>query len=104
MCRNFGSRAADLRIAIGPCIAKCCFDVGPEVAEQFAPLFPDEPNLSRIDLVEANRRLLQQAGVNGSLIDASFACTMCSPEEFHSYRRDREGAGRMVSAIAVGEK
>ena len=33
--REFGSRAADLIAAIGPCLGACCGEVGPDVVEAF---------------------------------------------------------------------
>ncbi|MSV27445.1 MAG: peptidoglycan editing factor PgeF [Bryobacterales bacterium] len=95
-------RAEDLHVAIGPGIGHCCFEVGPEVAGQFADLFPERCDLrarTSIDLLEANRRQLIQAGVPGRQIYQAGLCTVCG-EAFHSFRRDRERAGRMVSMIS----
>jgi YfiH family protein len=39
MRRNFGSRSAELKAAIGPGIRACCYEVGPEVREQFESQF-----------------------------------------------------------------
>ncbi len=41
MHADFGSNPADIRAALGPCIRQCCYEVGPEVAAQFSPLFPE---------------------------------------------------------------
>jgi len=98
---KYGCRPEDLAAAIGPCIAKCCFKVGPEVGQQFRALFGEETDLSTIDLVEANRRQLLAAGLSPEAIDGTELCTACNAEEFHSYRRDRELSGRMVAAIAL---
>lgn len=38
--RALGTRPADLLAAIGPAIGGCCYEVGPEVAQQFASQFP----------------------------------------------------------------
>jgi YfiH family protein len=101
MVSNYDSRPEDLVAAIGPCIGECCFEVGPEVAERFRDLFPERSALRHIDLVEANRRQLMAAGVLPENIDVSAFCTFCQGAEFHSYRRDKEAAGRMVSAISI---
>jgi len=37
---HFGSRPADLKVAIGPGIHKCCYEVGNEVRNQFYSQFP----------------------------------------------------------------
>jgi YfiH family protein len=100
----YGCRPEELVAAVGPCIAKCCFEVGPEVAARFEPLFEPGMDLNRIDLVEANRRQLIAAGLSPGAIDTTRLCTACDEREFHSYRRDRELSGRMVAAIALARR
>ena len=39
MRMSFGTRAADVIAAMGPCIGPCCYEVGPEVAQAFAGQF-----------------------------------------------------------------
>lgn len=104
MRERFGSRAGDLVVAIGPGIGACCFEVGPEVAARFAPFFPERKDLgdrARIDLVETIRRQLGRNGGKVRQVAASGLCSVCHSRVFHSYRRDREAAGRMVSAIRI---
>jgi purine-nucleoside/S-methyl-5'-thioadenosine phosphorylase / adenosine deaminase len=96
MGEHFGTRPAGLHAAIGPGIGKCCYEVGPEVAAQFGG-----QGRMHLDLTEANREQLLAAGVTPQRIYASNLCTMCQAEEFHSYRRDREAAGRMYSFAAI---
>lgn len=103
MCQ-FGSRPRDIWAAIGPGIGPCCFEVGPEVATRFTTVFPERRDLDRkthLDLAEANRRQLLAAGIPDSQIELSGLCTVCRPEEFYSFRRDKEQAGRMLSAIGL---
>lgn len=38
--REYGSRPGHLLAAIGPAIGGCCYEVGPEVAQEFASQFP----------------------------------------------------------------
>jgi hypothetical protein len=40
MRMEFGTRASDVVAAIGPSIGRCCYEVGPEVAQAFATQFP----------------------------------------------------------------
>jgi YfiH family protein len=103
MAARWDTRATDLHAAIGPGIGGCCYEVGPEVAMRFAALFPERADLdrkTRIDLAEANRRQLVEAGVSPGRIYSAAQCTFCSPG-FHSFRRDGEAAGRMYSFIGV---
>ena len=96
MRERFGSQPEDLHAALGPGIGACCYEVGPEVAAHFG-----EAGRARIDLAAANRAQLLAAGVTPQRIYASNLCTMCRAEEFHSYRRDRESAGRMHSFAGI---
>ena len=96
MGRRFGTRAEDLHAAIGPGIGKCCYEVGAEVAAQFGG-----QGRGHIDLAAANRRQLEEAGVTPVRIYASNLCTMCRAEEFDSFRRDQEAAGRMYSFAGI---
>ncbi len=104
MQEQFGSRPEDLVVVVGPGIGPCCFEVGPEVAIQFAEYFPERQDLegrARIDLAETLRRQLRRNGVTVRQVATPELCTVCRADLFHSYRRDQEEAGRMVSAIGV---
>ena len=104
MADRFGTHPDDLVIGVGPGIGACCFEVGPEVAIQFAKVFPERTDLNqktKVDLVETNLRLLRRNGGSVRQIATSGLCTYCRPDLFHSYRRDGEAAGRMVSAIRI---
>jgi YfiH family protein len=96
MGREFGTRAEDVHAAIGPGIGKCCYEVGAEVAAEFG-----EQGRAHVDLAAANRRQLEEIGVTPSRIYASNLCTMCRGEEFHSFRRDKERAGRLHSFAGI---
>lgn len=104
MAEQFGTRPDDLVIAVGPGIGACCFEVGPEVAIQFSALFPERGDLeqrTKVDLLETNVRLLGRNDGRMRQIATSGLCSCCRPDLFHSYRRDREEAGRMVSVIRI---
>jgi YfiH family protein len=96
MRAQFGTDAADVCAAIGPGIGVCCYQVGIEVARQFGL-----EQAGRIDLAEANRRQLISAGVPFAQIQVVGGCTQCDAQQFHSFRRDQEQAGRMVSFIGI---
>lgn len=94
MSKEFSTGPSRLHAAIGPGIGKCCYEVGADVAAQFGESGP-----ALIDLVETNRRQLIEAGIPESRIYAANLCTKCGVEDFHSYRRDKRHAGRMLSFI-----
>ncbi len=61
---------------------------------------PIGPSL-HVDLVEANRRQLLDAGLKPRAIKAVGGCTSCQPELFYSHRASRGYAGRMLSVIGI---
>ena len=97
MAVRWDTLPADLHAAIGPGIGYCCFEVGPEVAVQFGQSF----QRARVNLEHANRRQLVEAGLAPERIYTLGLCTFCMADQFHSFRRDRETAGRMISVIGV---
>jgi copper oxidase (laccase) domain-containing protein len=54
-----------------------------------------------VDLVEANRRQLLDAGLKPRSIQVVGGCTNCQPDLFFSHRASRGHAGRMLSVIGV---
>jgi len=97
----FGSDPRDLVAAVGPAIGPCCYTVGEEVVSAFA----DRPQLltdGRLDLWEANRLALVEAGVPAEHIEVSAMCTQCQSERFFSHRANRgEPAGRFAALIRL---
>jgi YfiH family protein len=107
MGRQFGSRPEELLGAVGPGIGPCCYEVGPEVAVRFRDLFPERDDLDRpahLDLPLANRRQLLAAGLQPEHVWLARLCTFCSGDEFHSWRREGDQAGRMIAMVGVKEK
>jgi YfiH family protein len=99
---EFGSDPAELEAAIGPGIGACCYEVGPDVGAHFRQHSePGREGRARVDLAAANRRQLLEAGLDSARIYISGLCTMCRPDEFHSYRRDKQDAGRMFSFVGL---
>ena len=94
--KTMGSNPADIWVAIGPGIGPCCFEVGDEVAREFG-----QSGRQCIDLFAYNRQKLLEFGVPLHQIAAEAPCTRCEAGRFHSFRRDKAGAGRMHAAIAL---
>ena len=104
LAEKFGARASDLYAAFGPSIRACCYEVGTEVACRFGAILGESTDTERrphIDLIEANRRILIQAGLTSEHIFDSGLCTFCLSEEFFSYRRQPEDSGRMLSFVEI---
>ena len=57
--------------------------------------------LINLDLVEANVRQLEDAGIARRHIYADSPCTHCNPKLFFSHRRDAGQAGRMMGIVGI---
>jgi YfiH family protein len=113
MSAEFGSRAEDMVAAVGPSIGACCYTVGEEVRLDFGcqfsyatELFREEAAGIRLDLWEANRRQLIDAGVDPKRIWTVSDCTACSREtdrglRYFSHRGEKGVAGRMLNVVGV---
>jgi purine-nucleoside/S-methyl-5'-thioadenosine phosphorylase / adenosine deaminase len=90
-----------LRAWLGPSIGPCCYEVGGEVATQFAGEFLHASCGERfhLNIAAINRAQLESAGVPPANISVHTACTKCGGEKYASYRRDGEGAGRMIGLV-----
>ena len=112
---HFGARAGDLRVALGPSIGACCFEVGADVVAAFTSALAGAPAAGgpgvvhvsprgvpdkwHVDLRLANRLLLERAGVAPDAIDAAADCTHCDRPRFYSYRRDRDRTGQQMGIV-----
>ena len=105
MQTRLGTQAADLRAVIGPGISLDAFEVGQEVYDAYlAAGFPMERIAERrakwhIDLWEANRLQLEEAGVQD--IQIAGVCTYTHPDLYYSARRLGIQAGRILNGIML---
>jgi len=94
-----GCRVANIQAAVGPSIGPCCYRVSEEMQEFFpAEVFSRRDGQLYLDLWSANVLQLRQAGVDK--IFTAEQCTMCSGEEFFSFRRDQTKS-RMAAVMAL---
>jgi len=103
-----GARPERIRVALGPSIGACCFEVGPEVVAEFRAAFGDVPGMvvpgprkDHIDLRVATRAVLEGAGVPSAQIDDRPPCTRCEGDRFFSYRRDGKEGGVHMAFIGL---
>ncbi|CAB1128478.1 Polyphenol oxidase [Candidatus Hydrogenisulfobacillus filiaventi] len=103
-----GIDPAGLVAGIGPSIGPCCYEVGEEVYRAVAGTagdpgvgrpVPGTVDRYRLDLWEANRRILVAAGVRPEAVDVARLCTACEARWFFSHRRDAGRTGRMGGYI-----
>jgi YfiH family protein len=90
MVQNYGCRPADIRIAIGPAIRFCCYEVGEELKPPFGEFYrlPQVGDRAHVDLVGAAKKQLAGEGVSGNHITDCEICTSCHNNRFYSARRD----------------
>lgn len=107
---EFGTDPGDVVAAIGPCLGVCCGEVGEEVVAAFRDAGHGDADIARwfmpgpagrphLDLPGANRDQLVAAGVRPEHVHVSGLCTRTHAPLLHSYRADRDRAGRMLGAI-----
>ena len=101
-----GAKASELRVAIGPCIQRCCFEVDGDLPERFVGAFGSEVLITgkekpHLDLPLAVSKTLERAGVTQRHVVTLPQCTRCDAR-FFSHRRDRGVTGRHLSFITLG--
>ena len=101
--KTLGATAENIIAAIGPSIGPCCFETGGEVACEFdSDLCTNMPDGKfKVDLWEANRRILLECGVLPQNIEVLELCTMCNSDMLYSYRTHKEQTGRMGAFIML---
>ncbi len=107
--RRYGCRPGDLLAAVSPCAGACCYQVDAPVIAALAAaapwadevLRPDGPGRARLDLAQANRQRLLDAGLDADRIHACAICTICEPVRLFSHRRDAGRTGRMHAALWI---
>ena len=112
MTREFGCRSQDMLAAIGPSIGPCCFEVDAPVRDEFAALTELRPaefirddgnGKYYIDLWEANRRILVQAGVPQASITVAGICTKCNADILFSHRATGGKRGGLSAFLELTE-
>jgi polyphenol oxidase len=99
-----GASLAQIRAYVSPCIGAESFEVGPEVASEFAPDFirkTDDSDRSYVDLkADIGHRLLS-AGISEDAIEVSPHCTVRAVGDFFSHRAESGRTGRMMGIIGI---
>jgi hypothetical protein len=116
MIADYGSNPKDIVCCIGPCIQKCHFEVKQDVADLFKEEFKDIKNIDEIisyngikenekryliDTTKINKHIMLQLGLKENNIIDSGICTACNAKYMHSYRIDKESAGRNTAILGL---
>lgn len=96
MEKAFGTRPEKVKAAIGPSICQDCYEVSEDVASEFKKLFgaKDDRVLKmgrakgkyQLNLWEANKRILLNAGILPENMEITDVCTCCNSEYLFSHR------------------
>jgi YfiH family protein len=98
---SYGVDPRNIRAVIGPCIRKESCEVGPEFKEYFPMDTMQTPQGLRFDILNANMRQLTATGVLPENVFDSGLCSFKDAARFHSFRRDADKSGRMISVIMM---
>ena len=114
MERAFGCKPKDMLAAIGPSICGSCYEVSEDVAKQFWEIFlpsgqrADGKLLTEkgggkymLDLWEANRRILEEAGIPKRNISVTDICTCCNPNFLFSHRASNGKRGNLGAFLVL---
>jgi YfiH family protein len=100
MQETWGSDPEDLKVAFGPGIRECCYQVGQEFKEVFSCGFATRGKSITLDLALVNRDQLISSGVMFKNIFDSGQCTCCH-DQYFSYRREGDRTGRHISLMMI---
>jgi polyphenol oxidase len=109
MADAYGSDPARLVGYLGPSIGGCCYEVGDEVVDAWRQLAGADgsaaivagPRKAHLDLVVANRHLLERAGVPAARIEVASVCTRCDGDRWFSHRGQGADTGRFGAIIGI---
>lgn len=114
MREAFNTRAEDVTAAIGPSICQDCYEVGEEVADVFRVSFPDDwkgilkdgvkEGKYQLDLQEANRIVLEDAGVPSGQIAVTDLCTCCNSRVLFSHRGSGGKRGNLGAFLELKDE
>lgn len=110
MKEKFGTVASDLICAIGPSICMDCYEVSADVAKAFSQAFGsgvsrmllDKKNGKyQLDLWEANRQVLLEAGVLPEHLSCTNICTCCNAKQLFSHRASQGKRGNLGAFLCI---
>jgi hypothetical protein len=100
MAGRFGCDPSSLKVAIGPGIRRCCYEVDGATAERFDSCCGGGGG-RYLDLVGANMRQLATAGVRAENVVDCGICASCENRSFFSYRKDGKVTGRFITGVMI---
>ena len=109
MMDDFNTDIRDVRVAIGPAISVCCYEVKEDVFNMSMVSVKNNKGLYEIrngkiyvNLKEINKRQLEELGVK--YIDVCPYCTSCNNDLFYSYRKEGGTTNRHSAIIKLEDR
>jgi YfiH family protein len=106
---KFQITQGDIKVAIGPSIGGCCYEVDDRVAEPLSAMIKPEVRNNYLlptthgkymaDLKKINHHLLVEAGVPEDNVVVSSWCTACRTDLLFSHRKEQGKTGRMAAYV-----
>ena len=93
------SNSKNIKVALGPSIKSCCFEVKNDVADLFDNKYIIHKNNKLF--IDLNNKIIDNLILEGIPKNSIYVSDICTYEDknFHSFRRDGGIAGRMYSII-----
>lgn len=106
MKQNYGSKAEDIIVDLGPSIHQCCYEVGAEIFEEAESYGYDyaiqkKENRYFLDLLAIANKQLDKCGIKEENIEISDHCTACNTDIFYSYRAENNKCGRFAGIMML---
>lgn len=109
MTESFGSNPKDCLVGIGPSIGPCCYEVDEPVISRFRKEFDWRDQIleftssdrAKLNLWQANRNIMIEAGIMADNVELSNICTCCNTDKLFSYRGENGTTGRMGAFIML---
>ena len=95
---GLGSHKNNLNFVMGPSIKACCYEVGAEMLDYFGTSVIEKNGSFFLDLNKSVTSDFVNIGIVKDKIKIDSICTY-ENKNLHSFRRDREKSGRMLSFI-----
>lgn len=111
MKKEFGTEPSQLFAAIGPSICQDCYEVSEDVILEFQKTFDKscwdtlyyakQNGRFQLNLWEANRQILLDAGILNDHISMPNLCTCCNPDFLFSHRASHGKRGNLGAFLGI---
>ena len=111
MRREYGTAPEDVLAAIGPSICQDCYEVSEDVILEFQKVYPKNEwehlyyaktdGKYQLNLWEACRYTLLNAGIQKAHLSMPNLCTCCNPELLHSHRASHGKRGNLNAFLML---